>query len=65
MRGYIFNDAIKRTALASTLFYLASNNIQIRNHPENQVRLVDLTLKAATGDRDIADLAVQVRYLLI
>lgn len=60
-RGHIFNDANKRTALASTLFYLARNNIQIRNHPEDQARLVDLTLKAATGDRDIADLAAQLR----
>ncbi|MDI3360310.1 type II toxin-antitoxin system death-on-curing family toxin [Lelliottia sp. V89_10] len=60
-RGHIFNDANKRTALASTLFYLLRNNIQIRNHPEDQARLVDLTLEAATGDRDVAYLAAQLR----
>lgn len=60
-RGHIFNDANKRTALASTLFYLAQNGILIRNTPEDQARLVDLTLDAATGARDVTDLAAQLR----
>lgn len=63
-RGYIFNDANKRTALARPLFYLACNNLLIRNLPQYQARLADLILDATIGDRGVADPKVQLRTFI-
>ncbi|HAV1601628.1 TPA: type II toxin-antitoxin system death-on-curing family toxin [Enterobacter hormaechei subsp. xiangfangensis] len=52
-RGHVFNDANKRTALMSALYFLAVNNIHLSNDPA----LTDLTVEVAQGKKDLETIA--------
>ncbi|OAT16010.1 death-on-curing (DOC) family protein [Buttiauxella gaviniae ATCC 51604] len=65
-RGHIFNDANKRTAMFVTQLFLKRNGVNLPN-PINIKReqvLVDLTVKAATGEMKYPELAAELRRLV-
>ncbi|VGQ11599.1 hypothetical protein SB5439_04971 [Klebsiella variicola] len=60
-RGHIFNDGNKRTALATALFHLARNNIITRDDEEAERSHVELTVRAATGEAELQEIAEHFR----
>lgn len=64
-RGHIFNDGNKRTALAVTLFYLARNNLIVRNDDAAEEAHIELTVRTATGDADLQEIAAYFRRNLM
>ncbi|AUC40925.1 Death on curing protein, Doc toxin [Dickeya solani RNS 08.23.3.1.A] len=57
-RGHIFNDGNKRTAFFVTMTFLRRNGILI---VDNDNSLEELTIKAATGECLVSELAEQLR----
>ncbi|MEI7347618.1 type II toxin-antitoxin system death-on-curing family toxin [Dickeya chrysanthemi] len=57
-RGHIFNDGNKRTAFLVTMTFLRRNGILI---VDNDNSLEELTIKAATGECLVSELAEQLR----
>ncbi|MFB1117819.1 type II toxin-antitoxin system death-on-curing family toxin [Dickeya dadantii] len=57
-RGHIFNDDNKRTAFFVTMIFLRRNGILI---VDNDNSLEELTIKAATGECLVLELAEQLR----
>lgn len=57
-RGHIFNDGNKRTAFFVTMSFLYRNGIKIR---DNDNTLENLTVKAATGEKTVSQLAQYLR----
>jgi death-on-curing protein len=57
-RGHIFNDGNKRTAFFVTMIFLRRNGILI---VDNDNSLEELTIKAATGECLVSELAEQLR----
>ncbi|ACT06710.1 death-on-curing family protein [Dickeya chrysanthemi Ech1591] len=57
-RGHIFNDGNKRTAFFVTMTFLRRNGILI---VDNDNSLEELTIKAATGEYLVSELAEQLR----
>lgn len=57
-RGHIFNDDNKRTAFFVTMTFLRRNGILI---VDNDNSLEELTIKAATGECLVSELAEQLR----
>ncbi|WP_038911308.1 type II toxin-antitoxin system death-on-curing family toxin [Dickeya dadantii] len=57
-RGHIFNDDNKRTAFFVTMIFLRRNGILI---VDNDNSLEELTIKAATGECLVSELAEQLR----
>ena len=59
-RAHIFNDGNKRTAFFVTMTFLYRNGITIR---DNDDLLENLTVKAATGEQAVDQLAQHLRAL--
>ncbi|ATO33403.1 type II toxin-antitoxin system death-on-curing family toxin [Dickeya dianthicola] len=57
-RGHIFNDGNKRTAFFVTMVFLRRNGVLIA---DNDNSLEELTVKAATGECQVSELAEQLR----
>ncbi|MCA6999132.1 type II toxin-antitoxin system death-on-curing family toxin [Dickeya solani] len=57
-RGHIFNDGNKHTAFFVTMIFLRRNGILI---VDNDNSLEELTIKAATGECLVSELAEQLR----
>lgn len=61
-RGHIFNDGNKRTAFFVTMAFLKRNGIEIRDEGNE---LEELTVSAAMGSVDSAEIAVVLRQLSV
>lgn len=61
-RGYIFNDGNKRTAFFITMTFLARNGYLIA---DEDTRLEELTVLAATGEATVVVLADALRQLAL
>ncbi|HEY4466720.1 MAG TPA: type II toxin-antitoxin system death-on-curing family toxin [Klebsiella sp.] len=61
-RGHIFNDGNKRTAFFITMTFLARNGYLIA---DEDTRLEELTVLAATGEATVAVLADALRQLAL
>lgn len=59
-RAHIFNDGNKRTAFFVTMTFLYRNGVTIR---DNDNLLENLTVKAATGEQTVDQLAQHLRAL--
>ncbi|MBT9182757.1 type II toxin-antitoxin system death-on-curing family toxin [Pectobacterium punjabense] len=57
-RGHIFNDGNKRTAFFVTMTFLYRNGVLVR---DNDNTLENLTVEAATGTKNVDELAQQLR----
>lgn len=57
-RGHIFNDGNKRTAFFVTMTFLYRNGVLVR---DNDNTLENLTVEAATGAKNVDELAQQLR----
>ncbi|KMK85307.1 MULTISPECIES: type II toxin-antitoxin system death-on-curing family toxin [Pectobacterium] len=60
-RGHIFNDGNKRTAFFVTMTFLYRNGVLVR---DNDNTLENLTVEAATGAKNVDQLAQQLRTLV-
>ena len=60
-RGHIFNDGNKRTAFFVTMTLLYRNGVLVR---DNDNTLENLTVEAATGAKNVDQLAQQLRTLV-
>lgn len=59
-RGHIFNDGNKRTAFFTAMVFLSRNGILIRDDGDE---LEKLTVRVATGELRMEELAVRLRDL--
>ncbi|MCQ8234007.1 type II toxin-antitoxin system death-on-curing family toxin [Pectobacterium carotovorum] len=59
-RGHIFNDGNKRTAFFVTMTFLYRNGVLVRDHDNT---LENLTVEAATGAKNVDQLAQHLRNL--
>lgn len=59
-KAHAFRDLNKRTAFAAMTLFMSENGMQI---PPNRPALEDLTVKAATGEYDINDVAEALKDL--
>ncbi|MBL0907053.1 type II toxin-antitoxin system death-on-curing family toxin [Pectobacterium carotovorum] len=59
-RGNIFNDGNKRTAFFVTMTFLYRNGVLVRDHDNT---LENLTVEAATGAKNVDQLAQHLRNL--
>jgi death-on-curing protein len=62
-RGHIFNDANKRTAVATALFFLRRNGINLRAGALDAA--TEIAVAAATGEANIQRLADYLRSLAV
>lgn len=64
-RGHIFNDSNKRTAMFTAQVFLKRNGVQLQTTPEAKAMMVDVTVKAATGELKYPDLASLLRDITV
>jgi death-on-curing protein len=62
-RGHIFNDGNKRTSMFITQIFLKRNGISLPVSGTTKQAMVELTVKAATGDMKYFDLAEALRQI--
>ena len=63
-RGHIFNDANKRTAMLVTQIFLKRNGVILPDAIKAKKELVELTVKAATGEMKYQELAAELKRLV-
>lgn len=63
-RGHIFNDANKRTAMFVTQVFLKRNGVILPDAIKAKKELVELTVKAATGEMKYQELAAALKRLV-
>jgi death-on-curing protein len=62
-RGHIFNDGNKRTSLFITQIFLKRNGYPLPGNDIAKKSMIELTLKAATGEMKYVELAEALRCI--